>query len=175
VLEEQRQISLAHQDEIDFVRSLESIPLGMTAKELQLWVRREVGIAGGIDYSHINDDDLMSAIDYCLYPNMVGPISAGNWILFRFRPNGDDPDTCIFDVFFLHRYPEGEEPSGVDHEWYADWREHDDWGSTLLQDLANMGLVQQGLHQRSFRATRLNRQEAGIRNHHEFLDRYMGV
>jgi hypothetical protein len=69
-----------------------------------------------------------------------------NWVLFRFRPNGDDPDTCLYDVMFLHRYPEGEEPT-VEHEWYPTWDGHDDWGASIGQDLSNMGHVQAGMHQ----------------------------
>jgi len=173
-LENSREISLAHQDDVDYVRNLPEVPGDVTASKFLVDVRRAVGRAGGIDYSHIPDDDMMSAIDYCMYPNMVGPISAGNWILFRFRPNGNDPDTCIYDVYFLHRFPEGEEPPKVEHEWYPHWTDHDGWGPTLEQDLSNMGHVQRGMHQRSFVGTRLNRQEDGIRNHQRFIDRYLG-
>jgi hypothetical protein len=105
---------------------------------------------------------------------MVGPIVAGNWILFRFRPNGDDPDTCIFDVYFLHRYPEGEEPA-IEHEWYADWRDHDEWGVTLTQDLTNMAFVQRGMHDRALPGIRLGRQEVCIRNMHRNLELVMGL
>jgi Rieske 2Fe-2S family protein len=136
-------------------------------------VRREVGVAGGVDYSHIPDEDMLAAIDYCIYPNMVGPISAGNWILFRFRPNGKDPDTCLYDVMFLHRFGEGEEVPEVQHEFYAKWEDHDGWGPTIGQDLSNMGHVQTGLHQTSFAALRLNRQEAGVRNFEKFIDRHV--
>jgi phenylpropionate dioxygenase-like ring-hydroxylating dioxygenase large terminal subunit len=173
ILQNQEQISLAHQDDIDYVRSLPEVPRDATALSFLNDVRRQVGKAGGVDYSHISDEDLLANIDYCIYPNMVGPISAGNWILFRFRPNGDDPDTCIFDVFFLHRFPDGQEPSKVEHEWYPHWTDHDNWRFTLLQDLSNMAHVQRGMHQRTFPGLRLNRQEAGIRNHHRFLYRYM--
>jgi phenylpropionate dioxygenase-like ring-hydroxylating dioxygenase large terminal subunit len=166
-------ISLAHQDDIDYVEALDEVPADVPSVQFFTDVRRQVGLAGGVDYSHIPDEDMLSAIDYCIYPNMVGPVSAGNWILFRFRPNGNDPDTCLYDVMFLHRFGQDEKVPEVEHEFYAKWEDHDGWGPTIGQDLSNMGNVQAGLHQASFTALRLNRQEAGVRNFEKFIDRYM--
>jgi hypothetical protein len=36
-----------------------------------------------------------------------------------------------------------------------------------------MGRVQAGLHETTFKGLRLNRQEAGVRNHEKFIDRYI--
>lgn len=166
-------ISLAHQDDIDYVEALADVPADVPAQQFLTEVRRKAGAARGVDYSLVPDEDVLSAIDYCLYPNLVGPISAGNWILFRFRPDGDSPDTCLFDVMFLHRFGEQEPVPKVEHEFYPRWQDHDGWGPTIGQDLANMGHVQAGLHQTSFHALRLNRQEAGVRNFERFVDRYV--
>ena len=166
-------ISLAHQDDIDYVEALPDVPTDVPSTQFFTDVRRKVGAAGGVDYSHIPDEDMLAAIDYCIYPNMVGPLNAGNWILFRFRPNGNDPDTCLYDVMFLHRFGEGEEVPEVVHEFYAKWDDHDGWGPTIGQDLSNMGHVQAGLHQTSFSGLRLNRQEAGVRNFEKFIDRHV--
>jgi hypothetical protein len=166
-------ISLTHQDDIDYVEALPEVPADVPSVRFFTDVRRRVGAAGGVDYSHIPDEDMLAAIDYCIYPNMVGPINAGNWILFRFRPNGKDPDTCLYDVMFLHRFGEGEEVPEVKHEFYAKWEDHDEWGPTIGQDLSNMGHVQAGLHQTSFTGLRLNRQEAGVRNFEKFIDRHV--
>ena len=164
-------ISLAHQDDIDYVEALDEVPADVPSVQFITDVRRKAGAAKGVDYSQIPDEDVYSAIDYCIYPNMVGPITAGNWILFRFRPNGNDPDTCLYDVMFLHRFGDDEEVPAVEHEFYPRWRDHDDWGATIGQDLSNMGHVQSGLHQTSFAGLRLNRQEAGVRNFEKFMDR----
>jgi len=169
----QQMISLAHQDDIDYVEALDDVPGNVPSVQFFTDVRRKVGAAGGVDYSHIPDEDMLAAIDYCIYPNLVGPVSAGNWILFRFRPNGDDPDTCLYDVMFLHRFGDDEEVPEVEHEFYARWEDHDGWGPTIGQDLSNMGHVQAGLHQTSFEALRLNRQEAGVRNFEKFVDSYV--
>ena len=166
-------ISLAHQDDIDYVEALPDVPTDVPSTQFFTDVRRKVGAAGGVDYSHIPDEDMLAAIDYCIYPNMVGPLNAGNWILFRFRPNGNDPDTCLYDVMFLHRFGDDEDVPAVEHEFYAKWDDHDGWGPTIGQDLSNMGHVQAGLHQTSFTGLRLNRQEAGVRNFEKFIDRHV--
>jgi phenylpropionate dioxygenase-like ring-hydroxylating dioxygenase large terminal subunit len=172
-LRQTQKISLSHQDDIDYVEALPEVPADVPSVQFFTDVRRKAAAARGIDYSHIPDEDILAAIDYCIYPNMVGPISAGNWILFRFRPNGDDPDTCLYDVMFLHRFGADEEVPPVEYEFYPNWREHDGWGPTIGQDLSNMGLVQAGMHETSYEALRLNRQEAGVRNFERFVDRFM--
>ena len=166
-------ISLAHQDDVDYVEALDDVPADVPSVQFITDVRRRAGAAKGIDYSRIPDEDVFAAIDYCIYPNMVGPVSAGNWILFRFRPNGNDPDTCLYDVMFMHRFGAGEQVPQVEHEFYPNWRDHDDWGPVIGQDLSNMGHVQTGMHQASYAALRLNRQEAGVRNFEKFIDRYL--
>ena len=160
--------SFAHVSEIEFVRALPEIPADATLGAFLNLVRRETGKLDGVDYAHLTDYDMLRNLVGHFFPNMVGPIVAGNWILFRFRPNGDDPDTCIFDVYFLHRYAESEQPS-VEPEWIPDWREHEEWGITLLQDLSNMAFVQRGMHDRAFPGIRLGRQEVCIRNMHRGL------
>ncbi|MEV6236607.1 aromatic ring-hydroxylating dioxygenase subunit alpha [Lentzea sp. NPDC051838] len=173
MIEMNRSIGLAHQDDVDYVDAMVDVPADVPSQVFMTDVRRKVGAAGGVDYSHLADEDMLSAIDYCVYPNLVGPISAGNWILFRFRPNGDDPDTCFFDVMFLHRFGDGETVPAVEHEFYPRWQDHDGWGPIIGQDLANMGHVQAGLHQTSFTGLRLNRQEMGVRNFEKFVDRHV--
>jgi phenylpropionate dioxygenase-like ring-hydroxylating dioxygenase large terminal subunit len=173
MLRTSRSIGLAHQDDIDYVEALEDVPADVPSVRFLTDVRRASAALRGVDFGHIPDEDVISAVDYCLYPNMVGPISAGNWILFRFRPNGDDPDTCLFDVMFLHRFGDDEQVPEVEHEFYPHWESHDGWGDVIGQDLSNMGHVQAGLHQSSFTALRLNRQEAGVRNFERFVDRYV--
>jgi hypothetical protein len=166
-------ISLAHQDDIDYVETLPDVPGDVPSVQFLTDVRRLVGTARDIDYSNIPDEDMLAAIDYCIYPNLVGPVSAGNWILFRFRPNGDDPNTCLYDVMFMHRFGDDEEVPKVEHEFYPRWEEHNEWGPTIGQDLSNMGHVQAGLHQSTFKGMRLNRQEDGVRNFERFVDRHV--
>jgi hypothetical protein len=145
------------------------VPGEIPSLQLLSDVRRAVGESGGIEYSHTPDDDVAREHRRMCLSQYGRTDQRRNWVLFRFRPNGDDPDTCLYDVMFLHRYPEGEEPT-VEHEWYPMWHGHDDWGASIGQDLSNMGHVQARMHQSTCKGLRLNRQEAGIRNHERFLD-----
>ena len=64
--------------------------------------------ARGVRVEEFADDQLTSADDVFFFPNMVGPIYPGIAILFRVRPNGTDPDSCIKDTWFLQWPPEDE-------------------------------------------------------------------
>ena len=63
--------------------------------------RRELLVARGVAVDEFADDQLTSAEDVYFFPNMVGPIYPGIAIVFRVRPNGIDPDSCIKDTWFL--------------------------------------------------------------------------
>ena len=167
-------MSLAHTDEVDHLDSLDEMPLDMPLNDFFVLLRKESGKRRGLDYSHLSDYDVLGMLDFCFYPNLVGPITAGNWNFFRFRPNGDDPDTCLFDWMCLHRYGDDEVVAPLEKAWYPDWRMTRDWGPVISQDLDNMGKVQRGMHEETYPGLRLGRQEEGIRNLHRFLDRYIG-
>ena len=171
-LRTQISINLAHEDDLAFVASLGELPAEMQVNDFMAWVRRESGKLRGIDYSHLTTYDITGSVNFCVYPNLMGPITAGNWILHRFRPNGDDPNSCLYDLIFLHRFGDTEEVPVVTKEWYPDWRTHE-WGAVVEQDLANMAHVQRGMHESTYPGLRLNRQEAGLRNLHRFLDRHL--
>lgn len=164
--------SFAHESEVALVEAMTEISQDETVGRFLTRVRREAAALDGNDYSHLTDYDILRNLVTHYFPNISNTISAGNWIFFRFRPNGRDPDSCIFDIYFLHRFPEGQEPH-VEEEFYPDWRTHEDWGITLLQDFANMGPVQRGLHQNNGEDIRLGRQEQVIRNMHRVLESYV--
>jgi hypothetical protein len=165
-------INLAHEDDLAYVASLDELPADMQVNDFMALVRRESAKLKGLDYSHLTTYGIVGSVNFCFYPNLMGPITAGNWILHRFRPNGDDPNSCLYDLIFLHRFGDTEEVPAVTRERYPDWRAHE-WGAVVEQDLANMAHVQSGMHELTYPGLRLNRQEAGIRNFHRFLDRYL--
>jgi hypothetical protein len=92
---------------------------------------------------------------------------------YRARPDGDDPDRCIFEVYNLQRYPEGTKPARVEQECADDWRQVN-WGLILKQDFQNMEAVQRGMKVRSFKAARTNPlKERAVSNFHQVLDNYV--
>jgi hypothetical protein len=125
--------------------------------------------ASGFDVEQFTDDQLTAADDVYWFPNMVGPIYPGSAILFRVRPNGDDPHSSVKDTWILGPSPKRK----AERRFYPDWTQRD-WGEITTQDYANMGEVQAGMRSAGFRGLRLNpRQEGNILHMHRVIDRYL--
>jgi hypothetical protein len=95
-------------------------------------------------------------------------------LFYRARPDGDNPDSCFYDICSIARYAPGAEPPlkrefywGVD-DWKIDTVER--FGLILSQDFANMTEVQKGMKSKGFRGARTNPlQESAISNFHRVL------
>jgi nitrite reductase/ring-hydroxylating ferredoxin subunit len=134
--------------------------------------RRELLAARGVAVDEFTDDQLTSADDVYFFPNMVGPIYPGIAILFRVRPNGLDPDSCIKDTWFLEWPREGEGRERARRRFFPDWTERD-WGIITNQDYANMEHVQRGMKSRGPGFRLSNRQEVNLLHMHRVIDRYL--
>jgi phenylpropionate dioxygenase-like ring-hydroxylating dioxygenase large terminal subunit len=165
---------LFYRDERALVEEIRSAPLdGATMLARYQKGRRELLAARGVAVEDFSDDQLTSADDVYFFPNMVGPIYPGIAILFRVRPNGLDPDSCIKDTWFLEWPEDGAPPRRATRRFFPDWTERD-WGEITNQDYANMEHVQAGLKARGGPGIRLNRrQEANILHMHRTIDRYL--
>ena len=101
---------------------------------------------------------------YSVFPNLVMLVSLANCFMYRARPNGPDPDSCIFDMWALRLFPPGSGAPALVRETPA----HDEpetWGVIPSQDFANMSEVQTGLHSWGCTGLRLNhRQEGNLLN-----------
>lgn len=108
--------------------------------------------------------------DWHVFPNLVYLHSSVDGVLcYRARPNGRDPDTCLFDVWSLVRYAPGDEPA-LERESYTDYRDAN-WGRVLDQDFTNLIEVQRGMKSRAFRGSLTNPvQEQAVSNFHRALD-----
>jgi phenylpropionate dioxygenase-like ring-hydroxylating dioxygenase large terminal subunit len=166
--------SLFYEDEkalIDEVRSAPPSDEPMLSRYQK--GRRQLLAGRGIPVGEFTDDQLTSADDVFLFPNMVGPIYPGTAIIFRVRPNGLDPDSCIKDTWFLEWPRAGDDRKRSQRRFYPDWTERD-WGIITNQDYANMEHVQIGLKSRGGPGMRLNRrQECNILHMHRMIDRYL--
>ena len=120
------------------------------------------------------EDIIASRVDWHVFPNQVFLHSAIDGVIcYRARPNGDDPDSCIFDIWSLVRYAPGKEPK-LKREFCADWTSQE-WGRILMQDFANVGEVQRGMKSKGFKASRTNPvQEKAIFNFHKNLREFVG-
>lgn len=123
-----------------------------------------------IDPRHIGE----SGNDWHVFPNSVLLHGPTFLLGYRARPNGYNPESCIFEVYVLERFPEGQEPRP--ENVYTPQEDADAWRKVLGQDFSNMAGVQQGMQSRGFRGARPNPfQERAVTNFHRNLAEYMGT
>lgn len=110
--------------------------------------------------------------DWHVFPNCVTLPYFDGAVWYRARPNGDDPNKCIFNIYSLKRYGPGQEP-GAKLEVHTSI-EGKSFGLIVDQDLANMTMVQKGMKSRGFRYALPNPvQEVEISNFHKNLEHYV--
>ncbi len=139
--------------------------------QMNTWMM-EIDAAAGVSPPTISAEHyLMAGMDWHVFPNIV-ILQAPTFVLgYRARPDGNDPNSCIFEVYTLDRFAEGQEPKNVKNEYVP---EHANWPLILQQDFQNMAQVQRGLHSKAFRGCRPNpKQERSPANFHRTLRRYM--
>lgn len=135
------------------------------------------------DLSGLSDTESLDLIEYMLFPNMVPWGGQALPITYRFRPNGDDPETSIMEIMFLFsKAPDGSHPEpakmrllGPDQKW-SDAPELGSAAMVADQDTDNLMRIQRGLRASKKPGVTLMRyQESRIRHFHETLDRYMAA
>jgi phenylpropionate dioxygenase-like ring-hydroxylating dioxygenase large terminal subunit len=127
----------------------------------------------GIGSPDVTPEQVMAVgIDWHIFPNMVFLPQPTNLLGYRARPDGENPDRCIFEVYVLERFAEGQVPK-AEVESADDWRDVD-WGLILTQDFQNMSEVQAGMRSRGFKGARTNPvQEKAVSNFHDTLWQYV--
>lgn len=141
--------------------------------------QREAAIADGAGWPDISFEQMAKAgTDWHVFPNLVFLLYPDGALFYRARPDGDNPDSCLFDIWSLKRYAPGTEPA-INREFYHgvdDWKTDtvEKFGLILSQDFVNMGQVQQGMKSRGFAGARTNPlQETSISNFHRELHEYV--
>jgi len=150
-------------------RDLGDVPPYVAFGEL----RHKYAVEAGVDVPELTMEQIGAGQgDWHMFPTMVNLVEPGSILGYRSLPNGDDPDSCIFDVWSLYFYPEGKAPK-VELEFVERWKEGD-FGEVLTQDFTNMAAVQLGMHSRGFDGPWLNRkQEMSVHNAHRIADRFL--
>jgi phenylpropionate dioxygenase-like ring-hydroxylating dioxygenase large terminal subunit len=99
----------------------------------------------------ISDAELVDAIYFSVFPNFH-PWGSFNPIFYRFRPNGDNPEECIHECWYMLPSPKGESrPDPAPIHWlgadddYTDAPELGMLAKVFNQDVHNMPKVQKGL------------------------------
>lgn len=113
-------------------------------------------------------------VDWNLFPNMVLVFGLDASLVFRARPDGDDPDRCIFDMWGMIRTSDENAPQ-YEHRDLGNWRDHvDEIPSLLVQDLRNIEKIQRGMRSVAFRGSRPSPvQEQQVSNLHKGIHRYL--
>lgn len=130
---------------------------GETARAVMTRLTREIWSAAGVDLSRFSDSELQDELEYFIFPNSLIFRQQAGHQNFRFRPNGQDPNSCIFDVTWLLPVPPDTPrprdsvcqrvPAGLrfqDHEPCV--QAMGILAPIVDQDLSNFGLIQNGLH-----------------------------
>jgi nitrite reductase/ring-hydroxylating ferredoxin subunit len=175
----------SEQDMLDsmMTRSLDAEPMmrvaeGLTAREALAQISR-MGLQAVVPGApNISDAELADSFYYTVFPNFH-PWGAYNRIVYRFRPNGNDPDHCIMEVMYLSPF-RGKRPPPAPVHWLGD---DEDWtcapelgflARVFNQDVFNLGKVQLGLHAAAHEnVTFAQYQETKIRHFHALLDRHV--
>lgn len=115
-------------------------------------------------------DQFLKVYHYTIFPNFAFNLMPGTMLGLHARPNGDDPDSCIFDVICL-QHPAGEDMPTAKREVITD--PDFDWGVVFAQDASNLERIQKGMHARTMKKTRLaSYQEMRIANRFDIIDEY---
>jgi hypothetical protein len=162
----------------------DTVPEGRTAREmLAEALRGHFGKELGIDFSGVSDSLMLDSIEYHLFPNMFFFPGINIPMVYRFRPNGEDVDSSIFDVLILEPLPEGAEhpeppePIILDVDQSYAEAEGISWlGPVYDEDTGNLAMQQQGFKTSRKRGLTLgNYQESRIRRVHLTLDEFMSA
>jgi phenylpropionate dioxygenase-like ring-hydroxylating dioxygenase large terminal subunit len=156
-------------------RVLKELPAGVTLQECYdhygKFLVEEYAKSGVTlpDLSKVN----LNVTEWQVFPNSsILPTPEGAF-WYRSRPNGDDPDSTIFDVWSLGRFAPGKEPK-VEHEVYTDLAEFKGRNPILEQDFSNMIAVHKGSRSRGWKGARPSPfQESNVYNLHRVLHEYI--
>ena len=155
---------------------------GETARaKLAERAREKIGRSSGADMAALSDAEALDLIEYLLFPNMVPWGGQALPIVYRFRPNGNDPDSHLMEILFLFaKAADGSHPPPAQMNLLApgqDWKDAPELGSAAMvadQDTDNLMRIQRGLKASKKPGVTLARyQESRIRHFHETLDAYL--
>lgn len=135
-----------------------------------------------IDLDNVSDAEMIDAMFYSVFPNW-SPWGCFHNLFYRFRPNGDDPNSCIFEVMNFPPAPDPDNrpaPAKVTHLGLDDdWTLAPELGPTtkiFQQDSLNLPHVQTGLRaQEQQEVIFASYNEAKIRHFYQTLFEWLDV
>lgn len=152
------------------------VPDGQTPGDVFIRLYKDLMLSEGYEWNEISPQHWAEAgTAWNVFPNTILLPNQGASFMYRARPNGNDPDSCLFEIFGLDQVPvaEYEKKREYDPKIFTDFRDGD-FGEVFTQDLMNAKEVTVGMHSPSFDGHRLSEdQEMTIYNHHRVADRFI--
>jgi nitrite reductase/ring-hydroxylating ferredoxin subunit len=109
-----------------------------------------------------------------VFPNLMILPQAGNAMIYRVRPNGADPDSCIFEILSTKTYPAAQSIPRATVQAMDSPDDPDQFLQIPRQDFANIPKIQKGLHTQGCKQIWLaDYYEKIILNLHQELDRFL--
>ena len=152
------------------------VPDGSTPGQVFMELYRGVVEAAGHAWNEITPQQWADAgTAWNVFPTTILLPGQGSSFMYRSRPHGVDPNSCLFEIFALDQVPIADYDKKHHHEpqFFDDFRDAD-LGEVFGQDLLNSKEVTVGMHSPSFDGHRLSEeQEMTIYNHHRVADRFL--
>lgn len=158
------------------------VPEGMSARAYAAQImRQQLSETTGADYSEAGDAEFTDSLMYNVAPSMSFWGGFYQNTVYRFRPNGLDPETSIMDIVILRPVPkDGPRPKPVPI-MHLDFDEPVTLASETMgeglamvfeQDAINLPWVQKGLRASGSKKVEFTLyQEMRLRLHHRLIDR----
>jgi phenylpropionate dioxygenase-like ring-hydroxylating dioxygenase large terminal subunit len=157
-----------------------AIPEGGSARGvLADQIRSQLAERTGRSHEAITDCEALDAIEYFVFPNFMPWAGFTTPLVYRFRPDGEDPGRSVMDIMLLEPVPESGRPAASptrvleEGQRWADAPELGYLGRIFDQDTSTMGRVQRGLEAGGPDTVLARYQESRIRHFHRTLDEYL--
>jgi phenylpropionate dioxygenase-like ring-hydroxylating dioxygenase large terminal subunit len=166
----------------DFPEDGAIVPDDATARSyLAQLARAALASETGVDHTFAAEAELGDSILYNVFPNFTLWGGFAPNLVYRWRPNGLDSQSCLMEVMILRpkspRHPSRAADFHLlrDDEKWADAEELGGLGAIIDQDMGNMPFVQEGLIAANTDVVQVGKYaESRIRSHHMTLKRYVG-
>lgn len=157
---------------------MDVLPESATAAEVSaklMELARDIDRERGVIWPDVADDHIRdTGFSWHVFPNSILQPAVSYGLGMRFRPDGYNPDRCLFELYALERFPDDKGPQ-VENE-YEEELTKEKWGLLWAQDFANLPDVQRGMKCSGPQSVRPNPAlEGALINFHANLARYMGV
>jgi phenylpropionate dioxygenase-like ring-hydroxylating dioxygenase large terminal subunit len=158
------------------------VPAGSTARAVLGQAQRDsLSAQFGKSFDHYTDSELLDGIQYFVFPNFYAFAGPRTNAIYRFRPDGNNPDSCIAEVLLLAQSrADGVHPEPAKVRWlkegetFSDIEEIGLLGPVFDQDMSNLPYIQKGMKTSRWDGVVFNRyQENRIRHYHQILEEWM--